>query len=138
MLRQHLFKHFLFQRSNDRSIWVKHPIKQNKTSLKKSINSESHLHFNSASTYIGLSSSQCLFFLKSNGRREAMIFLLKQAFRADRLHRLLAFIADFNEASFPCLARETFESPNSQKTGSAVTMLTDSSARTNSTSSPCH
>ena len=38
-----------------------------------------------------------------------MTFLLKQTLAADRLHRLLAFMADFNEASFPCLARETFE-----------------------------
>ena len=42
---------FSFQRSNNRSIQVKHPIKRNITSLKNSINSESH--FNSAFTYVG-------------------------------------------------------------------------------------
>jgi hypothetical protein len=35
-----------------------------------------------------------LIFLYSNGRREAVILLLEQTLRVDRLHRLLAFIAD--------------------------------------------
>ena len=102
---------FSFQRSNDRSIQVKHPIKQNRTSLKKSINSESHLHFNSAFTYIDLNPSRRLnaYFSLIQWPTRRHNYWSKQTFRADCLNQLLAFIINPDEASFPCFARKAFE-----------------------------
>ena len=71
--------------------------------LKKFINSESHLQFDSAFTYVALNSSSRLnaYFSFNPMADMKPWLLLKQTLRADRLHRLLAFIADLNEASFP-------------------------------------
>ena len=102
---------FSFQRSNDRSIQVKHPIKRNKTSLKKSINSESHLHFNSAFTYVGLNPSPRLntYFSLTQWPTQRHDYWSKKTLRADCLNWLLTFIINPDEASFPCFARKAFE-----------------------------
>ena len=101
---------FSYQRSNDQSTQVKRPIKQNRT-FKKSINSESHLHFNSAFMCVGLNPSPRFnaYFSLSQWPTQCHDYWSRQTLRADYLNWLLAFIINPDEASFPCFAGKAFK-----------------------------